>query len=285
MSTVSHQKAMARLFQEMHRASSILVLPNAWDAITARIFMEAGFPAIGTTSAGIAVALGYPDGQQVPLDEMVQAVQRIVRVADVPVTADIESGYGKTSSEIVRNVERFLEVGVVGINIEDTTSFGDATFVSIDEQADIIRGIRALAESHEIPLLINARTDVLGCSGRSRDELLEETILRAQVYQQAGADCIYVFGQHDRDTIQQLVESIEGPLNVLIGPSTPSIKELQEMGVARASIGPGAVKAALQVVKEIAEELRGEGTYATLLHPSLSYQEMNGYFTKNFCES
>lgn len=278
---MTEQRTKAQWFREMHHDSSILILPNAWDVISARIFEAAGFSAVGTTSAGIAATLGYADGQNIPCDAMLSIVQRIVSRVQIPVTADIEAGYGATLEETVRNVDYFIEAGVVGINIEDSTSRSGERQESVFHQAEKIAAIRELSVTRAIPLVINARIDTIYHGGREPEELLEETFHRSSVYRQAGADCIYVFGFHDKATIRRLVEGIEAPLNILVGPTTPAVKELQELGVARVSIGPRAFLATLGLTKRIADELVTTGTYESFKHSSMSYQEMIGYFGGN----
>jgi 2-methylisocitrate lyase-like PEP mutase family enzyme len=272
------QATKARKLWEMHHGNSILVLPNAWDAISARIFEDAGFEAIATTSVGVSVALGYADGHA-PCDEVVEATSRIVKNVHVPVTADIESGFGDTSEEIVRNIEKFLNAGVVGINIEDSTRRKEEPIESIQKQAEKIRAIRELANSRDIPLVINARTDVFLQDGIDENTLLTDTFQRAKAYLEAGADCIYVFGSHNEATIRKLVAGIDAPINILAGATIPSATELQNLGVARVSIGGGAIEAALGLVKRIATELKTEGTYTGFTKSQMSYREMNGYFS------
>lgn len=267
--------AQAEQFRAMHHGSALLVLPNAWDAITARIFEAVGFRAIATTSVGIAVALGYRDGNT-PCSEMVQAVGRIAHAVKVPVTADIESGYGDDIQQTVNNVARFLDVGIVGINLEDATGQKTDPIASVSEQVKKIQAIRRMADSRNLPLVINARTDVMHLGGHPHERLMEETFRRAQAYRDAGADCIYVFGQLHPSTIAQLSHGIDGPINIVAGPHTPPIAELQQMGVARLSIGGGAVKAAMGLVKQIGQNLLA-GSYPDF-SASLSNQELNGYF-------
>ena len=267
----------ARVFQALHHAAAF-VLPNAWDAISARIFEEAGFLAIGTTSAGMAWSLGYADGQRVPWDELLQALRRIVARVQIPVSADLESGYGHTPQEIVENVRQLMDIGIVGINIEDFTGRAEQPLEEAERQAEKIAAIRALAVTSGVPFVINARIDVLHPGIQTTDDRLAETFRRAVLYRQAGADCIFVFGMHDGDTIRKLAQGIEGPLNIMASPGTPSVTDLASWGVTRISIGPAAIKVALGAVKQIAHELSSSRTFASLAQPSLSYAEINNYF-------
>lgn len=274
------QRQKARLFREMHRGPAILRLPNAWDVITARIFEAVGVQAIATTSVGIAAMLGYPDGQIIPCDEMLGVVRRIARSVQVPVTADIESGYGKTLQETLQNVDHFIDAGVVGINIEDSTHESPGMLEDAGRQAEKIAAIRELAASRDISITINARIDTMHHGRRPQEELLAETFFRAKQYIQAGADCIYVFGDHDKPTIERIVREINAPVNILAGTKTPPIKELQELGVARVSMGPAAMKATLGLVKQIGNEFVNEGSYESLLGSPMSYQELSSHLSR-----
>ncbi|QSO54666.1 isocitrate lyase/phosphoenolpyruvate mutase family protein [Alicyclobacillus curvatus] len=271
------QREKARLFREMHYAPQPLCLPNAWDVITARIFASVGFPAIATTSAGIAATLGYPDGEKISCAEMLAVVRRIANSVNIPVTADIESGYGTTLRETVDNVEQFIESGIVGINIEDSIRGVSGRQEDPLLQAEKIAAIRELAVRLDIPLVINARVDTLQSGVTDIEERLHETFYRADVYRAAGADCIYVFGEHEHGLIGRLVRGISGPLNILVGRDTPSIRELADLGVARVSLGPGVMRASMGLVKRVADELIHEGTYEYLRNATMSYHEMFGY--------
>jgi len=228
--------ALAELAQQlraMHHASEPLVLPNAWDAATARSVVEAGFAAVATTSSGVSAALGYADGEHTPPDEMFSAVGRIARVVpDVPVTADIESGYGLSPDEVVR---RLLEAGAVGCNLEDTdhrAAPGSHTLVDASTQQQRLSAVKAAAKARGVELVLNARTDVfLGPSPS-----VDEAIRRARLYLEAGADCIFPIGAPDEATIATLVRDIPGPVNVIPGfRSAPPIGKLRELGVRRIS--------------------------------------------------
>lgn len=263
----------ARL-RELHQGPSILVLPNAWDAISARVFASEGFPAVATTSAGVAASLGYPDGGVVPSREMIEAIARIARAVDVPVTADIEHAYGETPTAVADIVLRVIAAGAVGINIEDAMP-GATELESASLQADKIATIKKAAATAGVPVVINARTDVflrqIG-EGASRVALAVE---RGKAYLAAGADCIFVPGARDREVIQALVAGIPGPVNVLAVKGTPPIAELQRLGVARVSVGSGPMRAVMAVARDIARELKTSGTYETFTSRALQYDETN----------
>jgi len=263
--------AKADLFQRLHHGPAILVLPNAWDAATARIFQTAGFPAIASTSAGIAWAAGYPDDERISRGDMLEAVCRIVAAVDVPVTADMEAGYGETAEAAAATAEGVLAAGAIGLNLEDASA---DRLLEIAAHSARVRAVRRVAEDAGVPLVINARTDVYLLAVGAPETRFAEAVRRANAYREAGADCLFVPGVRDAETIGRLVESIHGPINVLAGAGTPPAGELQRLGVARISTGSGPMRASLTLVRRIAEEL-GQGTYDSFTKDVLSYADVN----------
>jgi 2-methylisocitrate lyase-like PEP mutase family enzyme len=247
----AHDRA-ARL-RELHHGPRILVLPNAWDVASARIFEEAGAQAVATTSAGIANALGYPDGEAIPVEEMLWMVERIARGVTVPVTADLESGYGDPAG----TAEAAIAAGAVGLNLEDGRHDGD-TMLPVAEATAAVAAVREAAERAGVPLVLNARTDVF----LRGDASVASAVERGNAYLRAGADCIYAIGVADPETIRALVEAIEGPLSMLARAGGPTVAELEALGVRRVSIGPWAFRAASSLTQRIAEQLLRQGTYA-----------------------
>jgi 2-methylisocitrate lyase-like PEP mutase family enzyme len=260
-------------FREMHDRKRILVLPNAWDVASARVFEEVGFAAIGTTSAGIAAVLGYPDGEQVSRYEMVHMVHRIARKVAVPVSADIETGYGQRLDDVAETVRAVIHAGAVGSNLEDGDNKGN--LLSIPVQVERIQSARAAADAMSIALVINARTDVYLLGIGREGERFDHAVGRANAYRKAGADCLFVPGVRDAATIAALVRAIDGPVNILVGPGAPSILELEKLGVARASVGSGAMRGALTFARHIAQELRDSGTYNLFTKDTMTYAEVN----------
>jgi 2-methylisocitrate lyase-like PEP mutase family enzyme len=255
------QQLSAEELRALHRSPDPLVLLNAWDVASARVFARAGASAIATTSAGIAAALGYPDGQQITVTEMASMIKRIARAVDLPVTADLEAGYGDSAEAAGRSATVALQAGAVGVNIEDTTDSQPGPLLDTERQSQKIEAVRAAGVEFGVALVINARTDIfLAQVGEPKDRV-EHTASRASAYLGAGADCIFVPGVSDRETIAQLVEAIGGPVNVLAGADTPSVRELRELGVARVSVGSGPMRATLALAGRIAEELLRHGTY------------------------
>lgn len=275
---VNEQASKAKLFRDLHHSPKPLVFPNAWDAITARIFEEVGFPAIGTTSAGMAMALGYPDGGYLPFEMLATALENIVKRVQVPVSADIESGYGATAKETADYVSRLIDTGIVGINIEDSIGHGNHALVPEELQVQRLAAIREISETRNIPLFINARIDTFKYGGKAVNELLEDTLRRATLYRQTGADCIFVFGVKDRGIMKKLVRGINGPVNFMAGIGMPSVDQLKAIGVSRISMGPAALKVAMGAVKKVATELFITGNYDGFSQSEMSYQELNGYF-------
>jgi 2-methylisocitrate lyase-like PEP mutase family enzyme len=272
------QRARAELLQRLHGGPDLLVLANPWDAGSARIFEQAGCRALGTTSAGIALAHGYADGERLSRAEMLEAVRRIAAAVAVPVTADMEAGFGEPAADVVETVRGVLRAGAVGVNLEDAPTGAPGTLVEIAAQAAKIRAVRELAAAEGIPLVINARTDVyLGQIG-APESRFDHAVRRANAYRDAGADCLYVPGVRDAETIRCLVQAIRGPLNVLAGPGVPPVAELARLGVRRLSVGSGPMRATLGLTERIARELLDQGTYTGFTEGALSYADANRRF-------
>jgi 2-methylisocitrate lyase-like PEP mutase family enzyme len=271
----SHLKNMAEAFLRLHHGPDVLVLPNVWDVTSAKIFEQASFHAIGTTSSGISASLGYPDGELITFDEMIEVIERIVSNSAIPVNADIESGYGKGASDVAETVKRVIRAGVAGINLEDSTGNPEQPLFDMILQTEKIEAVREAADSAGIHLVINARTDTCLVPFQDADARFRETVKRANSYVQAGADCIFVPGRLDGSIIARLVAEIDAPLNILASPVTPNVSELKALGVARLSIGAGGFRTAMAAVKKVATELAEFGTYETLFRETLSKAEVD----------
>jgi 2-methylisocitrate lyase-like PEP mutase family enzyme len=266
----SIQKEKAEKFLKFHQDKEILVLLNSWDAGSSKLIEACGYKAIATTSMGIAASLGYPDCQIITLSEMIQAITGIVNSVQVPVTVDIEAGYGNNLNEIIESVKKIIATGIVGINIEDSIDLSPKLVDEI-EFCERISAIRALSDSLGFHLVINARTDSFYTSSGSNKEKLAESIKRGNKYREAGADCIFVQPVWEKETILTLVKEINAPINILSNPGIgkgilpPSVSELQDLGVARLSLGSSLMKSILAFIKKVADELSEKGTYNTLL--------------------
>jgi len=275
------QKEKAREFRKLHESVDILVLANAWDVPSARIFEQTGFPAIGTTSAGIALSLGYPDGQKISRDEMLQVVARITRSVSIPVTADVEAGYGESKADIAETIKRVISTGAIGLNIEDSTKKPESPLYNVETQVQKIMTIRKVAGSLDVPLVINARTDALLHAHGDNASKLKEAIRRGKEYRKAGADCFFPVGAIDAKTISEVVTQVSCPVNILATNNVPPIPELKRLGVRRVSVGSGPARATMGLVRRIAEELREKGTYESLLNGAPTLAEANKLVTRN----
>jgi 2-methylisocitrate lyase-like PEP mutase family enzyme len=269
------QAAKAKRLRELHSGPRILVLPNAWDVVSARLIEEAGYPAIATTSAGVAAVLGYPDGENLSRCEMLEIVARIARAVSVPVTADMEAGYGTTPEDMADTARALIEAGAVGLNLEDVIGEDAHQQIELPLQVAKIRAIKETSAKLGVPLVINARTDVYLATIGPEETRFERTVERLRAYREAGADCLFAPGIRDGETIAKLVKALGGPLNILISPGCPSITELEKMGVARVSAGSAVMRAALGLVRRIAQEMRDTGSYSSLLADSVTYAEVN----------
>ena len=275
-----NQSRVVAHFRQLH-AKKPLILPNAWDAASARVIEAAGALAIATTSAGISWSFGRADGQKLRREEMLQVIGNIVQSVKVPVSADVESGYGNGSAEdVAETVEALISLGVAGINIEDSPGHDGQILLAPEEHAEHIRIARQTATSMGGDLLINARTDVYLFQVGDVKTRLSAAVQRARLYRRAGADCVFVPGVVDIGTIAELVKAIEGPLNVMAMPGAPSAKQLGEIGVARVSVGPWVAQAALATAQRAARELVEQGTY-TSLEASLPFAELNAMFAED----
>jgi 2-methylisocitrate lyase-like PEP mutase family enzyme len=264
MMDIETQRAKAGAFRGMHAGPRILVLPNVWDVASARIVEEAGFGAIATTSAGIAFTLGYPDGERISREEMLTVVARIAGAVKVPVTADVEAGYGNRPEDAARTARNVIEVGAVGLNLEDGTEDQAHPLVELPLQLEKIEAVREAASAAGVPVVLNARTDVYLLQVGAEKTRYDQALRRLAAFRDAGADCVFAPGVRDGDTIRRLVGDLRCPVNILAGPGSPSIPELEKLGVARASLGSSPMRAALGLLRRLAEELKSTGTYRSL---------------------
>jgi 2-methylisocitrate lyase-like PEP mutase family enzyme len=271
----TYLNAKAKSFWSMHFAPPILVLPNAWDVASARIFQHVGARAIATTSAGVAFTLGYPDGQKVTREDMLAVVARIAAATHVPVTADMESGYAATPEELAETTRRILQAGAVGFNLEDVSGKSPTTLFTILQQVERIRAAREAAIREGIHVVINARTDIFLAQIGEPATRFDETVKRLNAYRDAGADCLFAPGVTEASTIGELVRQVAGPLNILSGAGAPTIRELQNLGVARVSVGSGIMRAALAFARDAAIEILEQGTYAKFTENTIPFSEIN----------
>ncbi|MBR7824997.1 isocitrate lyase/phosphoenolpyruvate mutase family protein [Actinospica sp. MGRD01-02] len=263
----------ATRFRALHDPAAPLALANVWDAAGARIVAAAGASAIATTSAGVAWGLGAADGDQVSRDAMLGQLARIVAASgDLPVTADIETGFGTSPADVADTIARVLDTGAVGVNIEDALPAPGASgdpLRPVAEQAERLAAARAAAYRAGIPLYINARIDVFLCGVGEESGRLQATIDRARAYLEAGASGVFILGVRDAETIAALTAGIDAPVNV--GGGALSVAQLGKLGVARVSLGAGTALAAYGALDRMARELLGESPSS-----ALDYATLNG---------
>jgi len=271
---IHEQAQKAERFRRLHQGCRILVLPNVWDVASARIVEELGFPAIATSSAGIAASLGYADGQRISRYEMLDAVARIARAVQGPVTADMEAGYGTTLEDMADTARMIVASGAVGFNLEDVTGSDESSHVDLPLQVEKIRTIREVCMSLGVPLVLNVRTDIYLMPIGEAASRFERTVERLRAYRKAGADCLFAPGIQDGATIAKLVQALGAPLNVLVSSGTPPLAELEKMGVTRASVGSAVMRATLGLVRRIGKELLEKETYSSLFEGAVPYDEI-----------
>jgi 2-methylisocitrate lyase-like PEP mutase family enzyme len=266
----------ARRLRALH-ADGTLVLPNAWDAASAAVIANAGAAAIATTSAGVAWSLGRRDGEQLPRAELVAATGRMAAVIDVPLTADIEAGYGATEQDVADTVTAVLSAGAVGINVEDAPA-DEPGLHAPEIAAARLRAARAAADAYGVPdFVINARTDVYMRQIGDPEARQDEVLRRARAYADAGADCLFVPALSDLTVLSSLVARSPLPLSASTGPGRPDVAQLRAAGVRRVSVGPALAQLVHAAARELAEELLTQGRM-TAAPPTLGYAWFNSLF-------
>ena len=253
---MSTQADRARAFLELHRAGAPLLLPNPWDVGSAKLLASLGFEALATTSSGFAATLGRLDGS-VTREEALEHAATIVGATALPVSADLENGFGEDAAGVAETIRLALEAGLAGCSVEDYSGNDDSPIYELDEAAERVAAAAEAAHEGPVRLVLTGRAENY-LHGRKD---LADTIERLQAYQQAGADVLYAPGLADLHDIRQVVDAVERPVNVLARPGAPSVSELASVGVSRISVGGAFAFAALGAVVEAAQELQDEGTY------------------------
>lgn len=261
----------AEAFRQLHRDPVLLRLANAWDAGSARILEMLGAPAVATTSAGVAWALGYPDGYKLPVQELIRVTANITRAIRIPLSVDVENGYADEPREVGRVLAPIFESGAVGINIEDGREAPSLLAAKIEQ-------IKTTAEKLALDVFINARTDVYLHELVGADQRLDETIKRTKIYRDAGADGIFVPGLTEPHAIRSVVQATELPLNLLARAGLPDGTELSKLGVRRLSAGPALSAAAYQTAADLAKDFLETGSSANVLKNNMSYGQLQGLF-------
>ena len=266
--TAHHHPTKANLFKQLHHNGRLLVLPNVWDPLGALLLESLGYPAVATASAAIAFSNGYPDGEKIPFDDLLPILQKIVRCVKIPVTADIESGYAENKVLLKENIKKLIDVGIVGINLEDSAP-GAKVIIPVAAQCEKISLIKETAIAIGCPLFINARTDVyLKENALSENEKRSATIQRGKAYREAGADGFYPIFLKNKEDIEAIIQEVALPVNLLLLPGIPGFDTLKTIGVSRLSLGPGFLKTSVNALKNVAEKLlQDEGMYVLAKNP------------------
>ena len=264
--TLGAANAKSRRLRELVRAPEILVMPGAYDVLSALLFEQMGFKAIQGTSGGIAAALGYPDGEIMSRDLFIEVTGQFAASVSVPVNADGERGYGD-ENEIKETVHRLIAAGVAGMNLEDGAGGkpgGQRGLVELSEQLRKIKAVMETKRELGSEFFLNARVDAFHVMTDDPKKALDEAIERGNAYAEAGGDCIFYLFVHSADIIGRLVKEVKAPISILAGPQAPSVSELQDLGVARVSYGSAFLKAAIGATRKLAQEILEKGTITAL---------------------
>ncbi len=277
-------KAKAQAFRDRHRAAGCFVMPNAWDAGSARLLAAAGaFPALGTTSAGIAFARGLPDYEdKVPRAVMLEACAAIAAAVDLPVSGDLEAGYGETPEEVAETVGLAIAAGLAGGSLEDHLAGGAHDLYDVEAAAERVAAARAAIDASGVPFVLTARAE---CYLTGHPAPFEESVRRLNRYREAGADCLYAPGLKTAEEIGRLVRAVDGPVNVVMGlaGAALSVAELAALGVRRISVGGSLARAGYAAVRRAAEEMAGAGTF-TYAADAIPDREMNAFMAERHAE-
>jgi len=255
----------SRKLRELVRAPEILIMPGAYDVLSALLFQQLGFEAIQGTSGGIAAALGYPDGEVVSREQFLNVTGSFAAAVSVPVNADGERGYGEEEG-VRETVRELVARGVAGMNLEDGGAGkpGARGLVELPQQLRKITAVMETKRELGSEFFLNARVDAFHVMTGDPKKILDEAIRRGNAYAEAGGDCIFYLNLHAHDTISTVVKEVRAPVSILAGPQSPSVSELQDLGVARVSYGSGFLKAAIGATKRLAQEILEKGTVAAM---------------------
>jgi 2-methylisocitrate lyase-like PEP mutase family enzyme len=252
-----NQREKAKKFYDLHHSGKLLILPNIWDCIGASLLENLHYPAIATASASVAFTNGYDDGENIPFDALLTLLKKIVTSVNIPVSADVESGFAADDIQLKENIKHLHETGIAGINIEDTDKKTNS-LLPVEVQCQRIKLIKKVSEEMSSSLFINARTDVYirGKNFDTPESKLEEILKRGSAYKSAGADCFFPIAMSNGDDIKRTIEQLQMPVNIIIIPGIPELNILNEMGVARVSLGPSFLKIAIRSMKNLALKLQ-----------------------------
>jgi 2-methylisocitrate lyase-like PEP mutase family enzyme len=272
-STLTSANEKSRRLRELVRAPEILVMPGAYDVLSALLFAQMGFKAIQGTSGGIAAALGYPDGEVMRRDQFIEINGNLAAAVSVPFNADGERGYGDEKG-ICDTVRALVARGVAGMNLEDGAAKGKGGLVEISEQLRKIKAVMDTKQELGSEFFLNARVDAFHAITDDPKRALAEAIERGNAYAEAGGDCIFYLFLHSAEIIGRIAKEVKAPISILAGPQSPSVQELQDLGVARVSYGSGFTKAAISATRQLAREILDKGT-CNLLKEGMQTPEIN----------
>lgn len=276
----TRQQQLADRFHALHHSGKLLILPNIWDPLGALLLESLDYPAVATASAAVAFAQGLADGEHLPFEDLRMILRKITDRVSIPVTADIETGYARYEAQLRQNIARLLDAGIVGINLEDT-DLSTGALLPIEEQCHKIRLVAEEARTRGIHLFINARTDVLvSTDSPAGEQQLAEILKRGRAYKAAGADCFYPVTLSEEAVIKTVVEELAMPVNILTVPGIPPLERLQELGVARVSLGPAFLKYAIKHLRELAVKLQSQEGLAEILENEVSSQYLKDLVNK-----
>ena len=279
---ILNQQHKAKQFRDLHHSGRLLILPNIWDPLGALLLENLGFRAVATASASVAFSNGYDDGENIPFNTLLTLLKQITASVNIPVSADIESGFATDEVALRKNMRQLIETGIVGINIEDTDKTTNS-LLHFEVQCERIKAIREVAKEMEVPLFINARTDVY-IRGKfdTTESKYEETLKRGLAYKAAGADCFYPITLTNRDDVEKLIEQLQMPVNVVTMPGLPELNLLNEMGVARLSLGPSFLKIAIKSMKNLAMKLQNYEGLSDIIENDITSAYLKGLVNKNY---
>lgn len=276
-----NQQEKAKRFYDLHHSGRLLVLPNIWDPLGALLLEDLSFPAVATASAAVAFTNGFDDGEKISFELLITLLKRITGSVGVPVSADVESGFAENNFQLKENIKLLLDTGIIGINIEDVDKKTNSLW-PIKVQSEKIGIIKNTAQESGIPLFINARTDVYirGKGFDTPESKLDECLKRGIAYKNAGADCFYPITMTRKEDIGKTVEQLKMPVNVLVMDGIPKLSALQEMGVARISLGPGFLKMAIRSMKNLAIKLKNLEGVTDIIENEITSPYLKGLVNK-----
>ena len=272
------QQKFAADFQAMHHTDDLLVLPNAWNAGSARVFEKQGFKAVATTSAGIAYSMGCADGEIIKFEDLLYLTKMISSKVQIPLSVDLELGYGNSICEITENVKALIAAGAVGLNIEDGYPGEEDYLEELSFQVNKIKALAELKKELDIDFVINARTCACWLNITDNGDNLDIAIERCNAFADAGADCVFVPGLLDEEQVKRLANEVDAPVNIVANPMFNDFDKIQQAGIKRLSIGSGAVRAVYAKLIDIASELYENNSLKSMLSHNFTYTEANDFF-------